>query len=73
MLEIEFNRTIYLNIKNIMDNRKISTRSLAKDKNKNRATFYDKLSRLKNGNGISTTSLCEIAEMLEVSVEDLIK
>lgn len=68
-----FNKMIYENIKQAMKEKNITTYSLERDKEIKRSTVKDKITRLKYGEGITTTSLFEIAELLEVSVCYLVK
>lgn len=71
--DIEFNKKISKNIKELMDFKQVNFYELSKKTNKKRSTYSDKLRRLSNGSGISTTSLYEIAVLLEVPVYFLIK
>lgn len=68
-----FNKQIHLNIKNIMKEKKLSTYIIAKKFNVKRSTIKDKITRLKNGDGISTNSLYEFSIFLEVPVALLVQ
>ena len=69
----KFHKLIYSKIKKLMDEQEINTYSISKKNKIKRSTFNNKLLRLSNGKGISTISLYEIAEVLEVSIETLMK
>lgn len=68
-----FNILIYKNIQYILDKKNITIYHIAKINHIDNATIANKISRLKKGKGISTTSLMDIANLLEVPIEQLIK
>lgn len=69
----KYNFAIYENINSLLLERNTTIYSIAKRKKVKRGTIEDKINRLKNGLGISTTSLYELADFLEVPVYFLIK
>lgn len=69
----EFNKKIGKNIKEIMELKNINPYDLSRKTNKKRSTYNDKLRRLDEGLGISTNSLYEFSDLLEVSIYFLIK
>lgn len=68
-----FNLIIYKNILKEMEVKKINSSELARKTGTTPQNVHNRLKKLEKGDGITTSTLFELANALDVSVADLVK
>lgn len=68
-----FNLIIYKNILKEMEVKKINSSELARKTGTTPQNVHNRLKKLEKGDGITTSTLFELANALDVSVVDLVK
>lgn len=73
MNEKNFNENIYKNIQKVLENKEISQKTLSFYIGTSEQNLSKKLKKLKNGDGITTTSLFQICKALKINAVELLK
>lgn len=69
----KFNTNIYNNIQQVLTDKNITQKELAKIIGISEQNLHNKLKKLKQGTGITTTSLFEISRALKINTTSLFK